>query len=71
MFGTRRFIPPRFSLASPLSAGQNAGAMISLSPAALNLFLSLLPEHRVTRGKTRIIVHADTGDAVWYARDGS
>lgn len=43
---------------------------MSLSPAALNLFLSLLPEHRVTRGKTRIIVHANAGDAVWFARDG-
>ncbi len=44
--------------------------VLSLSDAALDLFLSLLPSERVSRSDERIIVHADTGDAVWFPRDG-
>ena len=43
--------------------------MLTLSKAALDLFLSLLPEDRVTRAPGRITVHAETGDVLWFARD--
>jgi hypothetical protein len=42
--------------------------MMSLSKSALRYFLSLLPPERVTEEPGRIVVHADVGDAVWYAR---
>lgn len=42
--------------------------MMSLSKPALRYFLSLLPPERVTEELGRVIVHADVGDAIWYAR---
>lgn len=42
--------------------------MMTLSKPALNYFLSLLPAERITRERMRVTVHADVGDAVWYAR---
>ncbi len=44
--------------------------IVTLSPASLDLFLSLLPRDRVTRMPDRITVHADTGDVFWFARNG-
>ncbi|NNE88744.1 MAG: hypothetical protein HKN27_11760 [Silicimonas sp.] len=41
---------------------------MSLSKSALRYFLSLLPPERVTKDGKRIIVHAEVGDAIWYAR---
>ncbi|RYH10528.1 hypothetical protein [Tropicimonas sp. IMCC6043] len=40
-----------------------------LSPEALMLFLSLLPQHIVETGPDRIVVHAELRDAVWLARE--
>ena len=42
--------------------------ILSLSTAALDLFLSLLPNDRVTRVAGKVTVHADAGDAIWFAR---
>ena len=42
--------------------------MMTLTKRALNQFLSVLPPERVTRERSRVIVHADVGDAVWHAR---
>ncbi len=44
--------------------------ILTLSAASLDLFLSLLPQSRITREADRITVHADTGDAIWHARGG-
>ncbi|MEO1536118.1 MAG: hypothetical protein AAFR73_00175 [Pseudomonadota bacterium] len=44
--------------------------VLSMSGAALDYFLSLLPAHRVTRDAGQITVHADMGDAIWFARGG-
>ncbi len=41
--------------------------MLSLSRASLDLFLSLLPPDRITRTPDRVTVHAEVGDAVWFA----
>ncbi len=41
---------------------------MSLSSSAFHLFLDLLPEDRITRRPDRVTVHADTGDAIWFAR---
>ena len=45
--------------------------ILRLSGAALDQFLDLLPEDRVTRAGDRITVHADVGDATWFVRDGT
>ena len=42
--------------------------ILSLGAASLEHFLSLLPPHCVTRAPGKITVHAETGDAVWFAR---
>lgn len=42
--------------------------ILTLSTASLDHFLSLLPQNRITRTPGRITVHADAGDAVWFAR---
>lgn len=42
--------------------------MMTLSNSALTYFLSLLPPERITLEASRVTVHADIGDAVWYAR---
>ncbi|MEM7717688.1 MAG: hypothetical protein AAF222_00660 [Pseudomonadota bacterium] len=41
--------------------------ILSLSHSALERFLALLPKDRITRSATRIIVHAEMGDAIWHA----
>ncbi len=46
-----------------------APPILTLSQASLDLFLSLLPQDRVTRSQNRITVHAEVGDAVWFERD--
>lgn len=46
----------------------HAPSILTLSHAAFNLFLGLLPQDRITRAADRITVHADSGDAVWYLR---
>jgi hypothetical protein len=42
--------------------------ILSLSTAAFDLFLSLLPKDRVSRAAGTVTVHADVGDAIWVAR---
>ncbi|MEO0916093.1 MAG: hypothetical protein AAFY31_03800 [Pseudomonadota bacterium] len=42
--------------------------ILTMSHSALEAFLNLLPKDRVTRGATRIVVHADASDAIWHAR---
>ena len=42
--------------------------MMTLSKPALRYFLSLLPPERVTQEPDRVTVHADAGDAIWFAR---
>lgn len=42
--------------------------LLTLSTASLDHFLSLLAADRITRETGRITVHADVGDAIWFAR---
>jgi len=44
--------------------------VLSLSAAALEVFLALLPPARVSRAPDIITVHADIGDAIWTWCDG-
>ena len=45
-----------------------ATGILTLSAVSLEYFLGLLPEDRITREKDRIVVHAEAGDAIWFAR---
>lgn len=45
-------------------------SILSLSDAAFDLFLSLLPCDRISRSDSKVTIHADVGDAVWFARGG-
>jgi len=41
-----------------------------LTASALTLFLSLMPQDRITRGPDRIVLAAETREAIW-TRHGS
>lgn len=42
--------------------------VLSLSTAAFDAFLDLLPNDRISRSVRKVIIHAEIGDAVWFAR---
>lgn len=42
--------------------------ILSLSTAGFDLFLSLLPGDRISRSESKVIIHAEIGDAVWFAQ---